>query len=902
MTGSMDGSGASRRIAAGERLGPYEIGEPLGEGGMGVVYRARDSRLDRPVAIKLLTGLDAAAPERRARFQREARSIAQLQHPNVCTLYDVGEHAGRDFLVMELLEGESLAERLTRGPLALPQVLAFGSAIAEALAAAHRRGILHRDLKPGNVMLTRSGPKLLDFGLAKLRAEVLAPVPDQATRTAAALTAEGTLVGTLAYMAPEQLEGKPADERADLWALGCVLHEMATGARAFPAATPASTIAAILEREPRPVSELAPLSPKAFDRLVRACLAKDPEARWGSAADLARELRWIEEGEATPTPGSGTSRRRPWRILAAAVAGLALGALVTNLWSSRARRNSGAAPRPAIRALLPVARPGVMPFTSVPAISPDGRRVVISAISTYGTAPLQLLTLEGEGSQPLVGTEGAAFAFWSPDSRSIAFFQGKRLKRLQLGEAGQDAKTVCAIEDQPRGGAWSRNGTILLSASRRGGLLQVPASGGTPVAATSLDAARGEQTHRWPQFLPDGERFLYWASTNEAEDHPAIRLGSLAGGPAPVLVEDTSNGILASGQLLYLTRTEGLVSQPFDPAGGRLSGARTTLSQDVYCCMGVSLAPISASDAGDLIYLPKPTTWNTSLGWYDRAGKALGSLSELAPWSAARLSPNGKRIAVTLTDLTPEPYRTDLWVLDLASGSRARLTFGEGDVEDPAWSPDGKRIAYLQYQAGKATIRVRSASGGAEELLLEENDIDDASLDWSPDSRTLAFQVFDGARGNYDLRALDIASRQARDLLATEADETSPRFSPDGRFLLYLSNESGNFQVYLRRLADGEKWQVSVDGGDFPRWTRSGREILFLGVDNRIRSVEVLLGPTIALGSPVMPPEARPFPVTRWFYFEPSPDGERILADAPPPETLDSKFRLIVNWPALLPH
>jgi Tol biopolymer transport system component len=894
----MTDESALPELAPGERLGPYEIGAPLGAGGMGVVYRARDPRLDRSVAIKLVTGLDAAQPERRARFQREARSIAQLQHPNVCTLFDVGEHGGRDYLVMELLEGESLQQRLARGPLPLQQVFTVGAAIAEALAAAHRQGILHRDLKPGNVMLTKAGPKLLDFGLAKLRAETFGSSSDMATRTAGALTAEGTLVGTLAYMAPEQLEGKATDERADIWALGCVLHEMATGERAFAASTPASTIAAILDRQPRAVSEIAPLSPPGFDRVVRACLAKDPDGRWQNAGDLARELRWLGEG-ATAAQRPGSPRR--WGAIAAGGA-LAVVALVIGAsWVAR-RARPAAQLRPPARLVIPVTQPNAAPFTSVAAISPDGRRVAVSNVGADTTSSLMVLALDGENAQTLAGTVGATFAFWSPDSRSLGYFQGKTLRRIDV--SGGDPRTLTTVEGFGRGGAWSPNGTIVFAGGRRGPLRRVPADGGPVSDVTALDTTRNEQVHRWPQFLPDGEHFLYWASDNQTETN-SIRLGSLAGGPARVITEKTSNGIYSAGHLLFANYDAGLAAQPFDWRTGKLSGVPLTISRDPFGGLGVSLLPISASDVGDLIYLTRPTTWNSSIGWYDRTGALVGTIGQSAPWSSTRLSPDGKRVAIALTDVNiPAPFRTDLWVVDLETGGRARLTFAEddGDSGDCAWSPDGRRIAYAHYQPDKKTLRVRPAGGGAAEVLFEDPALDNPSPDWSPDGATIVFNRFEAARANYDIRAFDLTTRRTRDLLATDADETSPRFSPDGRFLAFVSNQSTGNQVYLLRLADGEKWQVSIDGGDLPRWTRGGRELDFIGADNRLRSVAVELGAEPKIGPPILFPGARQLPVTRYFYIEPTADGERFLADAPGPESLDVKFRMIVNWPGLLPH
>ena len=897
-------------LPPGTRLGPYEIGAPIGAGGMGVVYRARDPRLDRDVAIKLLPPFAAGDAEARARFEREARLIAQLQHPNVCALYDVGREGERDFLVMELLDGESLAQRLERGPLALTQLVTIGAAIADALAAAHRRGILHRDLKPGNVMLTRGGAKLLDFGLAKLHAPAVdaRPMAEQETRLDSAISGAGTIAGTLVYMAPEQLEGKPLDARADIWGLGCVLYEMASGRRPFSGESAASTIASILQQEPPLLAELVPLTPPALEHLVRTCIAKDPEQRWQSAADLARELRWLGGSPSARSSAAGMApvdnAGRPRRLARAALPwlGLAAGALLALAGFVVAARRPPAVARLPVRSTLPFVERRLDPFGAVPQISPDGRQVVVgSASSTWGE-PLHLLALDSEEPRTLPGTEGAALPFWSPDGRSIAYFLDRRLYRIDLA---QGTPTFLAkFDDDPRGGTWGAQGVLVISPGRTGGLVRVSAQGSEPVPLTELDSSRREVTHRFPVFLPGGERFLYWASANNSADDrlDSVRLASVDGKGSSVVLEKSYNAVYSAGHLLGAQAgIDGLLAWPFDAASGKVTGERRAIAHSVFSGYGISYLPVSSAENGDTVYVSEPTTWNTEIGWFDLTGKRVATLGPPSAYSAGRISPDGRSVAVGITDLTS--FRTDVWVVDAGAGTRRRLTFGETHSIGPAWSPDGGRLAFVrQSSSGTASdpgIWSISALGGSSaELLWKTDRIDAPELDWSPDGRSIAFSVFDPERGRYALWMLDVATSKASAWLAGDTDASDPRFSPDGRFVAYQARPNGRGEVFLRRRDGSEQWQVTTEGGAGPRFGADGRTLYFVDRQGFLEAVALDLAATPKIGAGRRVGDQR-LPVSAFFYFEVAPDGKRFLMDAPTPEAFDPRIRLLRDWQSL---
>ncbi|MCM3875025.1 MAG: serine/threonine-protein kinase [Thermoanaerobaculia bacterium] len=890
-------------LVAGERLGPYVVEAPLGAGGMGEVWRGRDTRIDRSVAIKVLPRGQAVTPEAEERFEREARAIGQLQHPNVCTLFDVGSHDGRRYIVFEHLDGESLSARLARGRLPLTQVLSIGSAIAEALAAAHAAGILHRDLKPANVMLTRAGTKLLDFGLARFTGAEppgLSSSGSSAMTWAAEITAQGTLVGTLSYMAPEQLEGRNVDERADLWALGCVLHEMVSGKKAFEGESAAGVIASVLQREPEPLTALAPGTPTALERLVLACLQKNRDERWRSAADLRRELGWIE----TSGPASGLPaprrRARAAAVTAIAAAAALAGALGAGLFTKS--RGSGG-PSRAVQSVLPFRARLSDPFGKVPQISPDGRQVVVGSTTSYSAEPLWLLALDSQEPRPLAGTEGGTFPFWSPDGRSLGFFVDRRLLRIDL--EGGSVRTLSTMEDDPRGGAWSSKGVILFSPGRKGGLQRVSSEGGPPVSATKLDGSRGEVTHRWPQFLPGGERFLYWASGNDDKLYlkDSVRLSSLSGGEGNVVLEGVSNAVWTAGHLVHRAYGDrgarGLLAQRFDLDRGAVSGSAFPLTPALIGGAGVSLLRVSGTAGGDLVFLGEPPTWSTEMVWLDRAGAHVATLAEPAPWEGPRISPDGRRVALARTDL--QASKSSVWVTGADGSNRVRLTLDGGSAGVPAWSPDGRKIAYLAGTTAWTGIYVRPASGGPAELLVSMNGIDTETLDWSPDGSRIAFGVFDAAAGNYDIWTVALASKKAAPFLATPADEADAQFSPDGRFLAYTSRQAGaKGEVYLWRLGGETRWQVSEGGGGVPRWRKDGKELFFAGRDGRLRSVAVGNDPGGTPGTPRVVFERR-LTLTQYFSYDVSPDGSKFLVDMPSPESLDVSVRLLQNWPALVP-
>jgi eukaryotic-like serine/threonine-protein kinase len=821
-------------LASGTKLGPYEILAPLGAGGMGEVYRARDTRLERSVAVKILPQHLADKADASERFEREARTISSLNHPNICQLHDVGQQDGVRYLVMELLEGETLAARLRRGPLPLEQVLRYGAEIADGLHAAHRRGVVHRDLKPGNVMLTRSGAKLMDFGLAKgIIQQNLVSEGLTATLTsshATPLTQQGTIVGTFQYMAPEQIEGKEADARSDIFSLGAVLYEMVSGKRAFEGKTLVSVAASILEKEPEPIRTLQPLTPASLERVIRKCLAKDPDARWQSAGDLASELRWIAESSTSgthiaPTVGARRGARvsewLAWMFCALAIIAVIVLSLVLGFSGSE---------KPVVR--MQIATPEKLQFNFVgdnggpPVISPDGKNIVFAA-RAEGKNQLFLRSLDKLKPQPISGTEEGTFPFWSPDSRSIAFFADGKLKRADL--AGGPPVTIC---DAPvgRGGSWSNNGTIVFSPTFTEALLQVPATGGTPTAATKLSDKY--TTHRWPWFLPDGHHFLYLAANHAATNSPttAVFWASLDGKDNKLLFTSPSNAIYASGHVLYV-RDNTLMAHPFDGSSGQLQGEAVPLNGDVQVDGTVWRGTFSSSDTGTLVYQPGVLGARHRLTWFDRSGKELGSVSGPDAFSLMELSPDDKKAAVTIGD----PVGV-IWMYDMVHNTRTRFTFGNDSNVDAIWSRDGKKLAYLEGDLNNAFSRkviVKASDGSGETKELIDigtvHTLQQELNDWSPDGRYILYESGTIGQGNgIDLWLLPLSGDKPVPFVSSPDDQQFGQFSPDGRWVAYSSSETGRPEIYVVPFpATGAKWQISTNGGTRPRWRRDGKEIVF---------------------------------------------------------------------------
>jgi eukaryotic-like serine/threonine-protein kinase len=884
-------------LAAGSKLGPYEIVSAIGAGGMGEVYKARDTRLDRTVAIKVLPQHLSANEEIRQRFEREAKTISSLSHPHICALHDVGHQDGTDYLVMEYLEGETLTDRLARNPLPTEQVLRFGIEIADALDKAHRQGVVHRDLKPGNIMLTKSGVKLVDFGLAKLVASVpmassLSILPTQA---GANLTQEGTILGTFQYMAPEQLEGKEADARTDIFAFGAVLHEMATGQKAFSGKSQASLIAAILDSQPPPISTIQPMTPPALDRVVKTCLAKDPDDRWQTAHDVMLQLKWIAEGGSQARIPAPVAARRQSRERIAWGAAAVLAVTTVALAAILLTR-----PRPAVRpvrsSLLPAEKTTyhfIGEAAGPPAVSPDGLQIAFTARDASGKSLLWVRTLDSSAPRSLPGTEDAMYPFWSPDSRFIGFFAGGKLKKIEA--SGGPALTLCDAPDG-RGGTWNREGVILFEPHFREPISRVASTGGKSTQVTKLDESRRETTHRFPFFLPDGNHFLYEAGSHavgrESELH-AIYLGSLDGKPRKLLVNARSKPLYAGGHLLFV-RQKTLMAQPFDPKSGTLSGEAFPVVENVEEDPGYFTAVFSVSDNGVLAYQEAGGTEDQyQLTWFDRSGKQLEAVGQRGNLWTPRLSHDNRRVVFVLGD------PGDIWVEDLSRHVSTRLTFEPSDESSPAWSPDDTRIFFRSLRSGSGDIYQKVASGtGADELLFSSSALK-LPTSVSPDGRYVLFNTLN-TKTKWDLELLSLPDRKVTPFLQTEFDEVLGDFSPDGHWIAYASNESGRFEVYVQPFpGPGGKWQISTAGGVAPAWRRDGKELFYMAPDHKLMAVAVKIGATFETEAPhpLFETHIRNGPDR---HYDVSADGRRFLVNTPLGEETSPPITLVQNWTALL--
>ena len=890
-------------LAAGIRLGPYEILSALGAGGMGEVYKARDTRLDRSVAIKVLPPDVSADPDRRARFEREAKTVAGLTHPHICTLHDIGDHDGSLFLVMEHLDGETLAHRLEKGPLPIEQTLTIATEIADALSAAHRHGITHRDLKPANVMLTRTGAKLLDFGIAKLR-ETAAFHQSDISTTAGSLTADGALVGTLKYMAPEQLQNGPCDARTDIFAFGAVLYEMLAGRRAFPGESTAEAIAAILQTEPPDFTIVSP-DGRSFstgnvrhvDRVVRKCLAKDPDRRWQSAADLTDELRWIAREdmradtseEAAQAATSVWTDRRVWRWTA--IAGLlAAGALVALLTDNRDPASTIAAARFVV---LPPAGQSVAIGPGAFSISPDGRRIALVLIGPGRDARLWLRDIDDVDAHALPGTEGAYSPFWSSDSRFVGFEALGKLKTVDI--SGGTSRTLA---DTAGGGmryTWSKDGIILFQGRDRA-LNQVPARGGEVTPVTHLDPTRQEMQHLWPVFLPDGRRFLYYVASTIPENR-GVFIASLDS-PGQRHIAGISQGAICVPGYLLFSRDNTLMARPFDAGAAEFTGEEFPILERVELTpgMGANLPAYSASATGVLVYRPVPLEQGVS-AWFNREGGRLSTVAS-EPYRWHRLSPDRTRIIAGRRD---SRFRFDLFLLDLVRGGASRFTFdAEADESDPIWSPDGTSVVYSSSGEGWFTLFRKPAGGAADPEPLLKGRSAMYPTDWSPDGTSILLDL-SGQNTATDIVLLPLTGdRKLLPIVHTPFKETNGRFSPDGRWFAYNSDESGTQQIYIQPFPpDGRRWQLSIDinGGTLPVWRRDGQELFYLAAASRVMAIDIAVsGNTLRAGVPRELFETRYREVADG--FDVSADGKRILL--PIEEGPSVPVEVILNWPTIL--
>ena len=897
-------------LPSGTKLGPYEVQEPLGAGGMGEVYRARDTRLGREVAVKVLPTHLSADSELRQRMEREAKSISSLNHPHICTLHDVGSQDGVDYLVMEYLQGETLADRLHRGPMPLTEALKIAIDVADALDKAHAQGVVHRDLKPANIMLTKSGAKLMDFGLAKSAPGMSAAAgagpstPTTPTMTVAAfanaasnLTQKGTVVGTFQYLAPEVLQGAEADARSDIFSYGCVLYEMVAGRRAFEGKSQFSVLGAILDHEPEWLSAIRPELPARLDEVVRRCLAKNPEQRYGCMHDVKLQLQMVSDATplsapATAAPAQASSSKLPW-ILAAVATLVAMG--IAALYFSQSPK-----PMAVVRSsILPPPGTGfvtMLPSSGPAVLSPDGSRLAFTARNAKGEVFLYVRPFTAQNAQALEGTDGAMYPFWSADSHNVGFFAAGKLKKINAD--GGPPQNLCDVGNA-RGGSWNQDGVILFTPTTTQPLMRVSAAGGAPEPASQLDVSRSENSHRWPSFLPDGKHFLFWARSSKGPHEDFIYIGELGSLKAKVLMKSDSMAVFASGYLLYL-RDQALIAQPFNLGRLEFSGDPVMLAEQVGM-NGATVRPLfTASQNGMLVYQSGdlPTGWD--LIWLDRGGKSGGRVGSPDRYIQPMLSPDGKRIAVNI--YTGSQGVGDVWIFDTTRGTNTRLTFGPANNGSAAWAPDGKTIYYSSSAKGLPHISAKAADGsGSDRIVLETPNTAEVPLSVSPDGRYLVYLRKDlGKDAGSHIWLLPLfGDGKPSPILQDTWAEKDGQISPDGKWMAYVSNESGRNEIYITPFpGGGAKWQVSKDGGTAPKWRGDTKEIFFIdGSDNIVAADVNASASAVNLGVPHVLFQA--IGVQRDYGpFDVTADGKKFLVNSGNLNQGTEPLTLVQNWTA----
>ncbi len=892
-------------LASGFKLGPYEIVAPLGAGGMGEVYRARDSRLERTVAIKILPAHLSHDLEAKERFDREARAISSLSHPNICHLYDVGVQDGTSYLVLEYLEGETLAERLLKGPLPLDQFLKIGIEICEGLEKAHRSGVVHRDLKPGNTMLTKNGTKLMDFGLAKaIPTATASPALTTGFDTPATdqpLTAQGTVVGTFQYMSPEQVEGREADARSDIFSLGAVLYEMITGKRAFEGKTPLSVASAILEKDPPPIRSIKPMSPPALDHAIRRCLAKDREGRWQTARDLGFELKWVGEtalevGATVPIGARHGFRNRLGWGIAGLLALATIGVTVALL------RRTPKPPAP-VRLSADIGAEAKIDIGHGPsvALSPDGAKMVFIASGSDQRRHIYVRSLDELRATVLSGTEDAEEPFFSSDGRWLGFFANRKLKKISV--EGGAAVTIC---DAPngRGASWGDDGTIAFVPAARSALSQVSSSGGAPRPLTTLDQGAAEVSQLWPQWLPGSKAVLFTSSgqASNFEDADIVAYTISSEQRKTVLRGGYYARYVRSGHILYMHEGT-LFLVPFNPGSLQVTGTPVPVLDGISANPGDGSAQFSLSESGTMAYVAGSSRRQlASIEWMDRQGNFTPVRETPGDYYAPALSPDGKRLALAIND----GKRVDIWVYELAHDTLTRLTFA-GDNLGPIWTPDGQRITYrFLLKGGGTDLYWTRADGTGGTLRLTPTKARRFLGSWHPDGRLLVFNQVTAANSSIFTLAIGGSEKEGwklgepQPLPGGSSSEDSPAFSPDGRWLAYRSDESGDFEIYVRSYpGPGGKWQISTAGGAVPKWSGDGKQLLYRTEDNQIMFVTYTAsGDSFHADKPQLWSPGQFSDRLSAVNFDLSPDGKRVVvlrvpADEDPPIT---KVTFVFNF------
>ncbi|MDE3137293.1 MAG: protein kinase [Acidobacteriota bacterium] len=898
-------------LTRGTRLGPYEIVSSIGAGGMGEVYRARDTKLGRDVALKVLPEAFAADAERISRFEREAKVLASLNHPNIASIYGFEDSSGAHALAMELVEGQTLAARIANGPLTTDEALSVAKQICEGLEYAHERGMVHRDLKPANVKITPEGTvKLLDFGLAKaLEGEAAAGDISTSPTISRLATQAGIVLGTAAYMSPEQAKGKAVDRRADIWAFGCVFYEMLTGRQAFGGETVTDVLAAVVMKEPD-WTALPQSTPQRIRELLRRCLTKDAKQRLQAIGEarvaisevpssITVDLKSSIAVAAPQVRASAWRRAVPW-------AGVMVFGVVAILLAYGYLRRTPQTAR-AIVSEIPAPANATFAFggnvAGPPVISPDGERIAFAAISPDAKRRLWVRLLDSTAAQPLEGTEGATFPFWSPDGRSLGFFANGKLNRI---DASGGPELAVADASNGRGGSWGADGTILFTPDTISPIYRVPAAGGTPQAVTKLNAARQDFTHRWPQFLPDGKHFLFYAHGNFSQNDGTY-VASLDGGEPKLLVAGDSNALYAQPGYLLFVRQGTLMAQRWDAGSLRLIGEATPLAEHAGANLLLWHAVLGVSENGLLAYQAgNPVGENGHLLWFDRDGRQIGETGTSGYFTAASLSPDGSKLAAEIG--IPGVSGFNIWVFDLARGTATRLTFSSSIDAAPCWSPDGKTIAFESNRSGHTHLHLyeKAADGTRNTSSLLVDNADENNPSFSPDGRYLMFERVAATPGSHseiwalplfgDRKAFPVAKNPQFDL-------AGPALSPDGKWLAYSSHESGLPELYVVPFGKGTgKWEVSNGGGTRPRWRHDGGELFYLSLDDKMMSAEISpQAASLVIGKVVPLFQTNPaFSSHVHWPYDVSADGKKFVVATESLQKLTEPLTLIVNWPALL--